>query len=261
MIETAKRRLREAAETDSSIEALRELVAQVEALVALAREVVVIEGDVTFSQQLMCAVERGRALVELADERRSDALDVEALKLAMGGVERLSRMSVAELLSKVFAPRQAVPAGPSVEEVLARLPPLGGQARLVDGQRYYLVHFEVLMPIESEDSASAEDNLAEAKRRAGLCAEMVDEYMGSGSNTDPYFYRTRVASVEPFNGELPWEEDELPAGYFVTVLSPGVIQVTGPEFRQTWPTRGDCVRAARDHARDGTVVSPNDDVE
>lgn len=57
-----------------------------------------------------------------------------------------------------------------------------------------------------------------------------------------------------FTGNAP-----LPSGYAVVEVSPGVHRVTGPDgFTQTWATRREAEDAARDHARDGTVVSPHD---
>lgn len=65
--------------------------------------------------------------------------------------------------------------------------------------RWFKVQFEVCLEVESEDGA-----LAVAKDRAKTCAEQIDEYMGSSASGDPFFYRTRVASVEPIEpGTLP----------------------------------------------------------
>jgi len=55
-------------------------------------------------------------------------------------------------------------------------------------------------------------------------------------------------------------QKELPEGYEVKELTPGVWHVTGPDgFRQTWSSKGECVDAAVDHHRDGFIVSPQDD--
>lgn len=69
-----------------------------------------------------------------------------------------------------------------------------------DGEtKWFVVTFAAL--IEAVDEYAA-------KREARNCAEAIEEHIGSHAGSDPWLYRTKVAGVEPFVGELPWDEEE-----------------------------------------------------